>query len=130
VPKERGVPFTKAIYWGGDHYWGDGSTFGESTANAVIQHQRDSSKNPTSGVSTTPSIENARQYAAHKGKYLSGYVYKIDTELLEKYEVSAYSVSEHAVAPAIPDDEEVILVAKDFGPLPNEIIIEVFEIVA
>jgi hypothetical protein len=57
-------------------------------------------------------------------------VYKIDTELLEKCGVSAYSVSEHATAPAIPDDEEVILVAKDFGPLPSEIVVEVFEVVA
>ena len=130
MPKELSVPFAKAIYWGGEHYWGDGSTFGESAANAVIQHQRDSSRNPTSGVSTTPSLEKAKRYATHSGKFPSGYVYKIDTELLATCGVSAYSVSEHATVPAIPEDEEVILVAKDFGPLPSEIIIEVFEVVA
>lgn len=130
LPKELGVPFTKAIYWGGEHYWGDGSTWGESATNAVIQHQRDSNRNPTSGVSTTPSMENARRYATHLGKYLSGYVYKIDTQLLEHHSVSAYSVSEHATVATIPDDEEVILVAKDFGPLPSEIIVEVSEVIA
>ncbi len=130
VAKARGVPFAQSVYWGGEHYWGDGSTWGESASNAVIQHQRDSSRNLTSGVSTTPSMENAQRYATHGGKYPSGYVYKIDTELLKGYEVSAYRVSEHATLPAIPNDEEIILVGKDFGTLPSEIVVEVLEIVA
>lgn len=125
VPKANGTPFKQSAYWG-DFYWGDGSTWGESEANAVIQHQRDSGKYPSSGVSTTPSLENAKRYATHDGKYESGYIYKIDPDLLEKYGVSAYAVADHATLPAIPGDEEIILVARDFGPLPTEIIVEVF----
>ena len=127
VPKATGVPFKQGTYWG-DSYWGDGRTWGESVVNAVIQHQRDSGRYPTSGVSTTPSIENATRYATHDGKYLTGYIYKIDYNLLEKYGVSAYVVADHATLPGIPSDGEVILVAQDFGPLPSEIVIEVLDV--
>ena len=131
VPKAQGVPFKQGVYWDSPTwYWDDGSTYGESSINAVIQHERDSSKNPTSGVSTTPLIETAKRYATHDGNYPSGYVYKIDIELLEKYEVSMYQVAAHATWPAIPDNREVILVAKDFGILPSEIVVEVLEVVA
>ena len=128
VPKAMGVPFKQSIYWGGDSYFGDGSVFGDSETNSVIQRQRDSNKHPTSGVSTSPSFEKAKDYATHRGKYGSGYVYKIDTELLEKYAVSAYGVAEHASSPAIPKDEEIILVAKDFGVLPSQIVAEVVKV--
>ena len=94
----------------------------------MVQHQRDSSKYPTSDVSTTPSLENARRYATHDKKYESGYVYKIDSDLLEKYGVAAYVVADHATLPAIPGDEEVILVALDFAALPSEIIVEVLAV--
>jgi hypothetical protein len=128
IPKGPGVPFQQHAYFGGDWYFGDGSVFGESQANAVIQHQRDSEKSPGPGVSTTPSFENAKMYATHAGKYASGYVFRIDTETLEGYEVSAYVVAEHATIPAIPSDEEVILVAKDFGALPIGIVVEIVEV--
>ena len=87
----------------------------------MIMHQRDSSKYPTSGISTTPIYENAVRCATHDGKYRSGYVYKIDMMLLEAHGVKAYPVDEHAPRPAIPDDREVILVERNFGTLPNEI---------
>lgn len=127
VPKATGMPFKRSAYWG-EFYWGDGTTLDESEANAVIQHQLDSSKYPSSGISTTPSFENAKRYATNDGKYESGYIYKIDTGLLEKYRVSSYAVVEHATSPAIPGDEEVILVAKDFGLLSSEIIVEVIHV--
>jgi hypothetical protein len=127
VPKGIGLPFKQGAYYGGSYYC-DGSVYGESETNAVVQHQRDSSRNPTSGISTTPSLENARQYATHHGKYQSGYVYQIDTELLDEYGVSKYKVADHAMSPAIPGDEEVILVAKDFDVLPSEIIVDVIEV--
>ena len=125
LPKALGKEFRSHTYWG-DAYWGDGSVFGKSERNTVIQHQRDSSKHPTSGISTTPILENARDYATHVGRH--GFIYKIDTSLLERYEVTAYEVSEHAVQPKIPGDREVILVAKDFGELPQEIVVEIIEI--
>jgi hypothetical protein len=128
VPKAIGQPFKQSTYFGGDNYYGDGSVFGESERNAVIQHQRDSDNHQTSGVSTTPFYENARRYATHNGKYSSGYIYKIDTQLLESHGISYFVVAEHATKPAIPEDKEVILVAKDFGVLPIEIIVEVIEL--
>jgi len=127
IPKATGVPFKRSTNWG-DFKWGDGTTWGESEVNAVIQHQRDSGKYHTSGVSTTPSLENAKRYATYDGKYKSGYVYKIDANLLGKYRVSSYSVAAHATSPVIPGDEEVILVGEDFGALPSEIVVEVLEV--
>ena len=94
----------------------------------MIQHQRDSSKHKTSGVSTTPMFENACRYATNGGQYATGYVYKLDTFLFEQHEVVAYVVSEHATQPAILGDKEVILVSKDFGVLPQGIVVEVIEV--
>lgn len=127
IPKALGKPFRSHAYWG-DAQWDDGSVYGESERNTVIQHQRDSSKHKTSGISTTPSFENACRYATHDSKHVSGFVYKIDSSLLEKYGVASYAVEEHATQPAIPGDKEVILVAKDFDVLPNEIVVEVIKI--
>lgn len=128
VPKGIGKPFKQPTYFGGDMYWGDGGVYGDSERNAVIQHQRDSNKIPTSGVSTTPMFENARRYATHDGNYSSGYVFKIDVELLKDHGVSHYAVAEHATKPALPGDQEVILVAKDFGVLPVGIVVDVVEV--
>jgi hypothetical protein len=127
IPKESGKPFKRFVYYG-EAYYGDGQTYGESETNAVIMHQIDSSKYPSSGISTTPILENAKLYATHNGKHASGYVYKIDTQLLEAAHVKAYPVDDHAVQPTIPGDKEIILVAEDFGALPNEIVVEVIEV--
>lgn len=127
VPKASGKPFRSHAYWG-DAYWGDGSVWGESERNTVIQHQRDSSKHVTSGISTTPVYENAVRYAVHDGKYNSGVVYKIDTELLDAHSVTTYVVAEHATQPAILGDREIILVAQDFGVIPDEVVVEVIEV--
>ncbi len=129
MPKAVGKLFEQSVYFGGDYYYGNGSVWGESSTNAVIQHQRVSTKNPTSGISTTPSLEKAKSYATHDGKYQSGYVYKIDTDLLEEYGVLMYPVADPATSPAVPENQEVILVAKDCGEMPSEIIVDVFEIV-
>ena len=128
IPKESGKPFKRFVYYGEDVYYGGGNTYAESETNAVIMHQIDSSKYPSSGISTTPVLENAKLYATHIGKHASGHVYKIDTQLLEAAHVKAYPVDEHVVQPAIPGDKEVILVAEDFGVLPSEIVVEVIEV--
>lgn len=127
IPKAAGKPFTSHAEWGNGE-WNDGSEYGESERNTVIQHQRDSSRHETSGVSTTPIFENACRYATHDGKYMKGFVYKIDTSLLKKHEVTSHVVAQHATQPAIPGDREVILVAKDFGVLPHQIVTEVIEV--
>lgn len=116
------------MYWGEKVYWGGGAVYGESEKNAVIMHQQDSSEYPTSGVSTTPVFENAIRYATHNGKYASGFVYKIDADLLGQYGVTAYPVAEHAKKPAIPEDDEIILVASHFGVLPSGIVIQIIEV--
>ena len=68
------------------------------------------------------------QYATHRGEHSSGYVYKFDTNLLKTHGVKAFRVGQYTVKPAIPEDEEVILVASDFGALPDEIIVEVVRV--
>lgn len=134
IPKSPGKDFRQPIYFGStgdpekDSYFGDGSVFGASETNTVIKHQRNSAKNPTSGISTTPIFDNAKKYATHDGKYASGFVYKIATELLSDYGVSLYEVAVHATNPTISGDQEIILVAADFGPLPSEIIVEVISV--
>lgn len=126
VPKATGQPFRRAVYFGEEIYFGDGSVYGESETNAVLMHQRDSSKYPSSGVSTTPIFENAKKYATHNNQ--SGYVYKIDTHCLEAAGVKNYPVDKHAVQPTIPEDREVILVAEDCETLPAEIIVEIINV--
>ncbi len=128
IPRESGKPFKRPVYFGEPIYFGGGNTWGESEANAVIMHQIDSSKYPSSGISTTPIFENAKHYATHNGKHASGYVYKIDTSLLKAANVKAYPVDDHAVKPAVPDDNEVILVAEGFRDLPDEVIVEIIEV--
>jgi hypothetical protein len=134
IPRPPGKEFKQPIYYGStgdpekDSYYRDGSTYGASEANAVIKHQRNSSKNPTSGISTTPVLENAKRYATHDGKYPNGFVYKIDTALLSEHSVTAHEVAAHATRPAIPGDKEIILVAEDYGALPAEIVVEVMDV--
>jgi hypothetical protein len=127
APKAQGQPFKRAVKYDQGFKYGE-VTYGESTKNAVVGHQRDSSSFPSSGVSTTPIFNNAKEYATHKGQYSFSHVYKIDTNLLADAGVEAYEVSEHAPKPATPADEEVILVAKDFGTLPAEIIVEIVKV--
>lgn len=126
-PKAIGEPFKRAIKYGQGFKYGE-ITYGKSAKNAIVAHQRDSSAFPSSGVSTTPVFENAETYALHKGKYTSGYVFKIDTERFESAGVIGYDVSEYAPTPAIPEDKEIILVAEDFGALPKYIVVEIIEV--
>ena len=128
LPKLIGEPFEREVYFGEKLFYSSGAVFGRSERNAVLMHQQDSSKYKTSGVSMTPNYENAVKYATHNGKHSSGFVYKIDATLLNEYGIKACKVSEHVTIPAIPDDEEIILVASDNGALPVRIIVEVCEI--
>ena len=121
VPKALGQVFKRPIYYSEDVYYGDGSVYGDSETNALLMHQRDSSKNIGSGVSTTPHIEIARGYATYNAA--SGYIYKINVSLLSDMDVTMYIVRDHVAHPKKPQDEEVILVAKDYGPLPAEIVV-------
>jgi hypothetical protein len=123
LPKALGQIFKRSVYYNEDVYYGDGSVYGDSETNALMMHQRNSSKYITSGVSTTPHIEIARGYATYEGA--SGFIYKIDVSLLSGKGVTTYIVCDHVAQPTKPQDEEVILVAKDYGPLPAEIVVDI-----
>jgi hypothetical protein len=105
--------------------YGSGATYGSSPANAVLRHQYNQLGLPTSGVSTTPFLERAKIYATSGHKKKSGYIFKIDRNLLDENGVDEYIVDQIVAHPSIPEDKEVILVAGDFGVLPDEIIVEV-----
>lgn len=104
--------------------WGN-AFWGENVQNAVIEHQQHQAGYPTSGVSTTPHIARAKFYATNGGKHPTGYIYVVSVKALKSAGVAAYIVSEIVPMPSIPEDDEVILVAQDFGPLPRHIVIEV-----
>ena len=123
-PKEM-YPFLKSPEFGlaeyGNAFWG------ENVQNAVVQHQQHQAGYPTSGVSTTTHYERAKFYATSGGKQPYGFVYVIAIELLEPAGVTAYIVNDIVPMPSVPDDDEVILVAKNFGSLQQEIIVDVLK---
>lgn len=125
-PKEF-VPFVKSPTYGHSE-WGN-AFCGENSANAVIEQQLHQAGYATSGISTTPHIERAKFYATHGGTLNAGYVYVIDRSLCQKYSVSVYEVATIVPHPSIPEDEEVVLVAKEYGCLPKEIVVEIQEII-
>ncbi len=55
-------------------------------------------------------------------------IYKIDRLLLEVNGVTEFVVSDYVTCPSIPEDDEVILVEKNYGTLPEAIIIELISI--
>ncbi len=127
LPKKL-EPFTYTFHWGerGLKY-GSGAGYGSSQTNAVIRHQLNQEGFPTSGVSTTPLLERARFYATGGGNN-TGYVYKIDRSILQLHDVKEFVVSNFAAYPSVPEDQEVILVAPDFGILPEAIVVDVFDV--
>lgn len=125
IPKEN-KPFIKPAEWGraewGNAYWG------ECEANAIVEHQLHQAGYPTSGVSTTPHLNRAIFYATHDEKYSYGYVYVIDEALCQIHEVTIYRVKDHVPSPSVPGDDEVILVAHDFGVIPCAVVIEIIRV--
>jgi hypothetical protein len=99
-------------------------TLVSSEVNAVHRHQLLQKGYPTSGISTSPRFEVARKYAKGILGYMEGYIYKIDRSLLPSMGIMEYVVSEFVANPAVPEDEEVILVSDDGGELSENIIIE------
>ena len=119
-------PFSSSPRW--DQAQWDNAYWGESEQNAVIEHQQHQAGYPTSGISTTPHFARATFYATHGGKYSTGYIYVIDRSQCESLGVSVYVVNEIVPFPSVVHDDEVVLVAKDFGALPRSLIIEVRKI--
>jgi hypothetical protein len=107
----------------------DGSAVASvSCINAVLRHQLKQEGFPTSGISTTPIYERAVFYATHGNKYVSGYIFVINRTILTEHGVSEFIVSRIIPNPSIPEDHEVILVAKDHGMLPDKIVTDIISI--
>lgn len=119
-------PFIASPEWSRAE-WGN-AFWGESQENAVIEHQQQQAGFPTSGVSTTPHLARAFFYATHGGKYPQAYVYVIDRLQCKALAVSEFIVNDIVPSPSVVEDDEVILVARDFGALPAALIVEVHEV--
>ena len=127
TPKQR-KPFLKAASW--DVAEWDTSSWNASEANAVIEHQHAQAGLPTSGLSTTPHFARARFYAIGRCQSGCGFVLVIDPAKAAELGVSCYVVNDVVRNPAIPEDDEIILVARDFGPLPEQLVYEVVKVCA
>jgi len=125
-PKEVGKKFSSVASCGDPHaVCGSGVMCGESVANEVIFHQWEQKGYPTSGISTTPFIDRAKFYALTDGKFAVAYIYELSVHKLSDFGVSIYRVNDLAKIPAIPEDDEHILVAKDFKSIPVDAIVRV-----
>ncbi|NTV47716.1 MAG: hypothetical protein HGB11_14625 [Chlorobiales bacterium] len=112
------------VFTYGDGITYDGSaTYGISDQNAVLRHQLHQAGLPTAGVSTSPHKDRAVFYALGAGKHREGVVLVIDRSKLVEYGVREYVVSSSVVQPSVPEDDEVILVGINGGPLPIEIVV-------
>ena len=126
IPKDTG-PFEYHAKWD-EAVWDSGETWDSSATNAVVRHQREQRGLPTSGISTTPHIRRAEFYATQGGKTSEGILYKIDRSILSKHGVTEFVVKEYATSPSVPEDDEVILVLANYGPLPAAIVVAVISI--
>jgi hypothetical protein len=108
---------------------GNGISHGCSEENSVIGHQEDSSEYKTSGISTSPHYNRAVFYAT-KGGTQDGIIYKIEISKLLEYQVKTYNVLDVVNGPKVPVDDEIILIQKEEGALPIEIVKEIIKIYA
>lgn len=127
TPKEF-TSFIKPPKW--DIAQWDCSTWGESETNAVIEHQHNQQGLPTSGLSTTPIFERAKFYALGREQKGCGYVISIETELFKTFGIKYFIVNDIVRNPAIPEDEEVIIVSASFGVIPEQVVSEVTKVCA
>ena len=132
--RPKGDKFTHQCY-PSDHLYPSRSIFaGEGEQNAVVTHQfaelRTEQGFRSAGISTTPICERAKYYATHINELVTtdGYVYFIDRSKLDKFGVEQKIVSELVEFPSKPEDEEVILVAKDRGVLPIKIVVKTIKV--
>ena len=83
---------------------------------------------PTAGIATTPHFDRAKFYALGGQTHSVGFVYKLDRELFASNGVREFIVAQYTVHPAVPQDDDVILVASELGELPDGIIVEVLRV--
>ncbi len=109
---------------------GVGAVAGLSDVNAAFRHQADPDDRAwcDSGISTSPDRDCAVYYATGGSAGQAGCVLVVDTTLLSRHAVTAYRVAEIATTPSVPDDDEYILVASNFGDLPEAIVVDRFNV--
>ncbi|MCF8459792.1 MAG: hypothetical protein K9G46_03645 [Flavobacteriales bacterium] len=105
--KPKGTSLLKVLTHNGDFKYDGSMTVGESQANAILAHQLDSGKYPTSGVSTSFSFQIAKEYATYNGQ--PGYVYELDRMRFLEFYVEEFIVSKIVAKPYKPFDDEVII---------------------
>ena len=129
LPKKVGEEFASFACAGDPHaLCGAGIQAGKSDLNSVILHQWDQAGIPTSGISTSSDIDRAKVYALNKGEYNKGYIFKLSIEKLVSNGVKIYRVNDLVPDPAVPEDDEHVIVSDDFGSIPDCAILEVIEI--
>lgn len=101
-------------------------TLGEREEHAVREQQWNG-QYPTRGVSCTTEWKIALQYAT-----TSRVIVRIDEEACDRLGIHRCRVRDRVPLQLIahPEDEEVILVSDEDGPLPKEIVAEVFDLPA
>lgn len=129
-PKRPNEKFSSYARAGQSHAaCGSGVQCGESDLNSVILHQWNQAGIPTSGISASPLAERARFYALRGGQIDRGYVFKLSFDHLMKARVAIYKVNELVPHPAMPEDDEHVLVASDFGSIPESAIVSIEEVI-
>jgi hypothetical protein len=112
IPKKSGE-FTYTFHWDEPGLkYDSGATYDASETNAVHRHQLNQEGFPTSGISTTPHLNQAKVYARGRDGRSAGYVFRIDRSKLADQGVREYVVAKFVKDPSIPKDEEVILVTR------------------
>lgn len=129
-PKQTGAFVYAYSYGEAGATYDSGVQYGETAANAVYRHQWERKGLPTSGISTTPIRDRARFYALSGGQATRGYIYEIDASVLHEHRVREYRVADYVRTPAIPEDDEHILVSEDGGVIPAGAILRVVELSA
>jgi len=131
TPKKPYVQFAAYAGAGARHAkCGSGIQCGKSERNTVILHQWKQEGIGTSGVSSSPCEKRARLYALPDGSGKKGYIFKLSIALLRDAEVQILRVNELVPFPAIakPEDDEHVLVAKDFGDIPKSAIVDFYPV--
>jgi hypothetical protein len=105
---------------------GCGAILGGTEANAIIRHQLNQEGFPTSGVSTTPFLKPAKDYALHGGA--DGIIYRISTDILRRCGVRVLRVADTARLPSVPEDDEFIIVAADGGSISADAVVELIPV--
>lgn len=122
-PKLSGKDFSSTIQFGQVHaQYSNDIQFGNSVKNELVKHQWGQQGIPTSGISTTPHYERAKYYALSNGEKNEGYIYKLSIKKLKESNVNIYRVNENINFPSLNEDDEHILVNKDFKAIPKHTI--------